>query len=153
MQVRWMPLVVNFWFLAFTAIITWKFQEDQWDSLSLMHIPEWWLKCILIHFAREWDQDLSCLVQVEWNSPEEPQKGFKYVYLTAADYHSICDRTHETILRAKPISVNGESNWQCMTIILPRNEREQEKSRCFAITHSNFWEWYHLNCDCCAWIF
>ena len=29
-----------------------------------------------------------CL-QVEWHNPEEPQKGFKYLYLSDEDYHSI----------------------------------------------------------------
>lgn len=31
-------------------------------------------------------------MQVEWNDPEDPTKGFQYLYLSDADYQSIMDR-------------------------------------------------------------
>ncbi len=34
------------------------------------------------------DEVKQCL-RVEWQNPEEPQKGFKYLYLSETDYHSI----------------------------------------------------------------
>jgi hypothetical protein len=39
--------------------------------------------------------------QVEWNNPADPTKGFKYVYLSDADYSSIAARADTAVLKAE----------------------------------------------------
>lgn len=41
-------------------------------------------------------------MQVEWNNPSDPSKGFKYLYLTDADYSSINARADTAVLKAEP---------------------------------------------------
>ena len=43
----------------------------------------------------------SC-AQVEWNNPADPTKGFKYIYLSDADYSSIAARADNAVLKAEP---------------------------------------------------
>ena len=53
-----------------------------------LHIPVFYLAAnsgARVGLANEVKQ---CL-KVEWHNPEEPQKGFKYLYLSDDDYHSI----------------------------------------------------------------
>jgi hypothetical protein len=48
-------------------------------------------------------------MQVEWNNPADPLKGFKYLYLSEADYQSIVERASSLALKAKSMTVKGES--------------------------------------------
>lgn len=34
-------------------------------------------------------EEVKSLFKVAWEDPEEPDKGFKYLYLTTEDYHQI----------------------------------------------------------------
>lgn len=45
---------------------------------------------------------LDCRAQVEWNNPGDPTKGFKYIYLSDADYSSIAARADTAVLKADP---------------------------------------------------
>lgn len=59
-----------------------------------------------------------CL-NVEWNNPEDPSKGFAYLYLTSADYESIMSRTTETdpVKVEKLVMPNGEMRWRITDVI------------------------------------
>lgn len=39
---------------------------------------------------------------MEWNNPADPTKGFKYIYLSDADYSSIAARADTAVLKAEP---------------------------------------------------
>ena len=41
-------------------------------------------------------------VQVEWNNPRDPTKGFKYLFLSDADYTSVAARADAAVLKAEP---------------------------------------------------
>lgn len=41
-------------------------------------------------------------MQVEWNNPRDPTKGFKYLFLSDADYTSIAARADTAVLKAEP---------------------------------------------------
>ena len=49
-----------------------------------------------------------CVLQIQWNNPEDPAKGFQYLYLSNADYQSIAARSLAPALKANPITVNGK---------------------------------------------
>ncbi|KAK9790754.1 hypothetical protein WJX73_002279 [Symbiochloris irregularis] len=51
-----------------------------------------------------------CL-QVEWNDPADPSKGFKYLYLPDQDYQAIWKGADHPWIKAKPITVQGEDRW------------------------------------------
>jgi hypothetical protein len=53
-------------------------------------------------------QPVAGALQVEWNNPEDPTKGFKYIYLAEDDYKLITMRA-PTALSAAAITENGES--------------------------------------------
>ncbi len=40
--------------------------------------------------------------QVEWNNPGDPTKGYKFLYLSDADYSSIAARADTAVLKAEP---------------------------------------------------
>ena len=40
--------------------------------------------------------------QVEWNNARDPTKGFKYLFLSDADYTSIAARADTAVLKAEP---------------------------------------------------
>ena len=40
--------------------------------------------------------------QVEWNNPADPTKGYKFLYLSNADYSSIAARADTAVLKAEP---------------------------------------------------
>ena len=52
-------------------------------------------------FIRKEHVSPSC-VQVEWNNSADPTKGFKYIYLSDADYSSIAARADTAVLKAEP---------------------------------------------------
>ena len=41
-------------------------------------------------------------MQVEWNNNRDPTKGFKYIFLSDADYTSITGRADTAVLKAEP---------------------------------------------------
>jgi len=41
-------------------------------------------------------------MQVEWNNNRDPTKGFKYLFLSDADYTSIAARADTAVLKADP---------------------------------------------------
>ena len=50
-------------------------------------------------------------MQVEWNNNRDPTKGFKYLFLSDADYTSIAARADTAVLKAEPFfAENGV--WQ-----------------------------------------
>ena len=52
-------------------------------------------------------------MQVEWNNNRDPTKGFKYLFLSDADYTSIAARADAAVLKAEPFfAENGV--WQMM---------------------------------------
>ena len=53
-------------------------------------------------------------VQVEWNNPEDPSRGFQYLYLSNADYQSIVERAEHLAVKCTLVSAKGELK------ILPR---------------------------------
>ena len=46
-------------------------------------------------------------MQVEWNDPEDPSKGFQYLYLTASDYQAIWKGAEQPWIKARPVMVGG----------------------------------------------
>ena len=42
------------------------------------------------------------VMQVEWNNSRDPTKGFKYLFLSDADYTSIAARADTAVLKAEP---------------------------------------------------
>ena len=46
-------------------------------------------------------------LQVEWNNPADPNKGFKYLYLTDKDYQAIWKGADHPWIKAKPVMVQG----------------------------------------------
>lgn len=58
--------------------------------------------------------------RVCWNNPDEPNKGFKYLYLTQEDYDSIAHRagTASLPLKARRVQGNdGQAHWELTDII------------------------------------
>ena len=54
--------------------------------------------------------------QVEWNNAKDPTKGFKYLYLSDADYTSVAARADAAVLKAEPFfAENG--GWTAFTYI------------------------------------
>lgn len=46
-------------------------------------------------------------MQVEWNNPEDPSRGFQYLYLSDADYRDIAERAERLPFKATRVLVNG----------------------------------------------
>ncbi len=40
---------------------------------------------------------------MEWNNPADPTKGFRYMYLSDADYASVSARADTAVLKADPL--------------------------------------------------
>ena len=51
-------------------------------------------------------------LQVEWNNPQEPLKGFQYLYLVDEDYQSIISHSPDLLVKATPLTVGGNSMTQ-----------------------------------------
>ena len=45
--------------------------------------------------------------QVHWNNPQDPSKGFKYLYLTDKDYQAIWSTAERPWIKAKPVNFEG----------------------------------------------
>lgn len=81
-------------------------------------------------------------MQVEWNNSRDPTKGFKYLFLSDADYTSIAARADTAVLKAEPFfAENGGCGnfvldvhhrrccWQGQSAYLMRNaQMSQENS-------------------------
>ena len=49
-------------------------------------------------------------LQVEWNNPKEPQKGFQYLYLTDADYQAISAKSPGLLVKANTVTAHGDDS-------------------------------------------
>ena len=49
-------------------------------------------------------------MQVEWNNPKEPQKGFQYLYLTDADYQAISAKSPGLLVKANAVTAHGDAS-------------------------------------------
>ena len=64
--------------------------------------------------------ELKQCINVAWNSPEDPTKGFKYLYLSAEDHSSILQRGKEcgiTPFKSTHITEDGEDRWVLTDIV------------------------------------
>jgi len=61
-------------------------------------------------------EELMNSFRVCWNNPENPQKGFKYLYVTPDDYQRLADNTKPS-LKAKKIHEGGEERYMITDII------------------------------------
>lgn len=57
-------------------------------------------------------------VQVEWKDPNEPERGFHYLYLTDKDYKAICKRAEAPWLKAQPVTACGQALLPSATVAL-----------------------------------
>lgn len=57
-----------------------------------------------------------CL-QVEWVQANDPSKGFKYLYLSDADYRALTQGTGSATLRAQPLQAEGQKRWQLTDVV------------------------------------
>ena len=51
-------------------------------------------------------------MQVEWNNFQDPTKGYKYIYLSDADYSSITARANTAVLKAEPFFADNGKELQ-----------------------------------------
>lgn len=62
----------------------------------------------------------SCL-RAAWTSPEDPSRGFEYLYLTPQDYDKLCAKSKDSAqgvpVRATKIVVDGEERWRLTDVI------------------------------------
>ena len=54
----------------------------------------------------------SC-AQVEWVNPADPSKGFRYMYLSEADYAAVSARADTAVLKAIPIVAENGAQMGC----------------------------------------
>lgn len=45
---------------------------------------------------------------MEWNNAQDPNKGFKYLYLTDTDYQAISNRSLKAVVKATTITEKGD---------------------------------------------
>ncbi|EIE18073.1 hypothetical protein COCSUDRAFT_26470 [Coccomyxa subellipsoidea C-169] len=63
-------------------------------------------------------QEVKQCLQVEWNNPADPTKGYKFLYLSDADYSSIAARADTAVLKAEPFFAdNGERRWRLTDVV------------------------------------
>ena len=56
-------------------------------------------------------------LQVEWVQANDPSKGFKYLYLSDADYRALTQGTGSATLRAQPLQAEGQKRWQLTDVV------------------------------------
>jgi acetyl-CoA carboxylase/biotin carboxylase 1 len=61
--------------------------------------------------------ELLSLFRVAWEDPGDPEKGFKYLYLTPEDYLDLTTRGQEGIVNTQLIQDDNESRYKITTII------------------------------------
>lgn len=66
-------------------------------------------------------QSNTVCLQVEWNNPQEPAKGFQYLYLVDSDYNLITQASPDLLIKASPLTVQGKE-------ILPASRPSLEQS-------------------------
>ena len=49
-------------------------------------------------------------MQVQWNNPQDPSKGFEYLFLSDADYQAINSRSLNLVVKGNPITAHGMLN-------------------------------------------
>lgn len=47
----------------------------------------------------------------------DPSKGFKYLYLSDADYRALTQGTGSATLRAQPLQAEGQKRWQLTDVV------------------------------------
>ena len=47
----------------------------------------------------------------------DPSKGFKYLYLSDADYRALTQGTGSVTLRAQPLQAEGQKRWQLTDVV------------------------------------
>ncbi|CAK0731625.1 hypothetical protein CVIRNUC_000020 [Coccomyxa viridis] len=63
-------------------------------------------------------QEIKQCLQVEWNNTKDPTKGFKYLYLSDADYTSVAARADAAVLKAEPFfAENGDRRWKITDVV------------------------------------
>ena len=56
-------------------------------------------------------------LQVEWVQASDPSKGFKYLYLSDADYRALKQGAGSATLRAQPLQAEGQQRWQLTDVV------------------------------------
>eukprot|EP00095_Tigriopus_kingsejongensis_P004246 maker-scaffold711_size108467-snap-gene-0.33 protein:Tk04246 transcript:maker-scaffold711_size108467-snap-gene-0.33-mRNA-1 annotation:"hypothetical protein DAPPUDRAFT_222043" len=62
-------------------------------------------------------KEVMSLFRVAWEDPGDPEKGFKYLYLTSDDYLYLEDKSSEPIVHTQLIQEDGESRYQITDVI------------------------------------
>ncbi|TRY78898.1 hypothetical protein TCAL_01701 [Tigriopus californicus] len=62
------------------------------------------------------------LFRVAWEDPDDPEKGFKYLYLTSDDYLALKDKSSEPIVHTELIQEEGESRFKITDIVGQAND-------------------------------
>ena len=53
------------------------------------------------------------MVQVEWNNPDDPTRGHKYLYLSDEDYMAISKRSSAPVVRATLVASQNGADFCC----------------------------------------
>ena len=56
-------------------------------------------------------------LQVEWVQASDPSKGFKYLYLSDADYRALTQGAGSATLRAQPLQAEGRQRWRLTDVV------------------------------------
>jgi len=90
-------------------------------------------------------------MRVAWNSPDDPAKGFKYLYLTEADYNELNADTKSVVASRVTDAASGEVRYQIDDVIGQKNglgvenlqcsgliagETSRSYNECFSITYT-----------------
>lgn len=101
------------------------------------------------------DLQPACVMQVEWADPEDPTKGFKYLYLKDDDYQRLWRRADRSVVKASSLRVDGELHgiifhaltacrrvhphsgsavhWHCHQPLMARGALHRDSMRCMAL--------------------
>lgn len=52
-------------------------------------------------------------LQIEWNIPDDPAKGFRYIWLSEVDYQAVTSHTRNPIIKAHAISTESGALPSC----------------------------------------
>ena len=61
--------------------------------------------------------ELLSLFKVAWDDPSDPEKGFKYLYLTPDDYQDLTARGQENVIETQLIQDDSENRYKITSII------------------------------------
>ena len=60
--------------------------------------------------------------RIAWEEPNDPEKGFKYIYLTPEDYMKLSSCGRESVVHTELIEDEGESRYQITSIVGAAND-------------------------------